>query len=144
MKAEEVLPRLEKARRSGRGFTALCPAHSDGHPSLSIREGDRGILIRCWAGCSIESVCRALGIRPRDLFYDERPDPRRNAETRSRRGMENARFRLGMKKAATLQEAGAVIEAATGVDVSKWTPEELDRAMQAVSKAHEILWEEGF
>jgi hypothetical protein len=46
---------------------ARCPAHQDGHPSLSIAEqGDR-ILVHCFAGCSQEAVIdalRALGLWP--------------------------------------------------------------------------------
>lgn len=29
-----------------------CPAHTDSNPSLSIRQGERGILVTCFAGCS--------------------------------------------------------------------------------------------
>lgn len=42
-----------------------CPAHSDADPSLSIRQGDQGILVTCFAGCDREDVLRELGrIRP--------------------------------------------------------------------------------
>ena len=37
----------------GRTAMCLCPAHADREPSLSIRQGDRGILVTCFAGCSI-------------------------------------------------------------------------------------------
>ena len=47
---------------------ARCPAHSDEDPSLSIAERDGKILVRCFAGCSVESVVAALGLRMRDLF----------------------------------------------------------------------------
>lgn len=44
------------------GYRAMCrcPAHADGDPSLSIRQGDRGILVTCFAGCSREDVLREL------------------------------------------------------------------------------------
>ncbi len=44
------------------GYSAICrcPAHNDRDPSLSIRQGDRGILVTCFAGCSAEEVLRAL------------------------------------------------------------------------------------
>lgn len=44
------------------GYTAMCrcPAHADGTPSLSLRQGDRGILVTCFAGCQREDVLREL------------------------------------------------------------------------------------
>jgi hypothetical protein len=44
------------------GYTAMCrcPAHNDSEPSLSIRQGDRGILVTCFAGCDREDVLREL------------------------------------------------------------------------------------
>jgi hypothetical protein len=37
-----------------------CPAHDDGTPSLSIRQGDRSILVTCFAGCARTDVLRAI------------------------------------------------------------------------------------
>lgn len=44
------------------GDTAMCacPAHADRTPSLSIRQGDRGILVTCHAGCNASDVLREL------------------------------------------------------------------------------------
>lgn len=39
---------------------ARCPAHADREPSLSLRQGDRAILVHCFAGCSSEDVLREL------------------------------------------------------------------------------------
>ena len=49
---------------------ALCPAHEDRHPSLSIHVHKGKILLRCFAGCSIAAICAATGIGMRDLFSD--------------------------------------------------------------------------
>lgn len=38
-----------------------CPAHDDRSPSLSIRQGDRGLLVHCYAGCLNADVLRVLG-----------------------------------------------------------------------------------
>lgn len=49
------------------GLVAMCrcPAHADTDPSLSIRQGDRSILVTCFAGCRREDVLRALRrVRP--------------------------------------------------------------------------------
>jgi hypothetical protein len=37
-----------------------CPAHADRTPSLSVRQGDRGILVTCHAGCDARDVLREL------------------------------------------------------------------------------------
>lgn len=43
-----------------------CPAHTDNAPSLSIRQGDKGILATCFAGCDREAVLREIGrLNPR-------------------------------------------------------------------------------
>jgi putative DNA primase/helicase len=68
--APQVLARFRGVRRSGDGWVALCPAHEDRNPSLSIHERDGKILLHCHAGCSTEAVCAALGIDVRELFLD--------------------------------------------------------------------------
>jgi hypothetical protein len=78
MTAGEILARLERVRRSGGGWMALCPAHPDRNRSLSIRPGREGrILLHCWAGCPVEAICAALKIRVGDLFatLGEEPKP---------------------------------------------------------------------
>lgn len=52
------------ARLGGKwsGTTAMChcPSHADRTPSLAIRQGDRGILVTCHAGCDARDVLRQL------------------------------------------------------------------------------------
>jgi len=56
--------------RSGRGgHVALCPAHEDHVPSLSIGQGKDGcVLLHCWAGCDTRDIVAALGLQWSDLF----------------------------------------------------------------------------
>jgi hypothetical protein len=42
---------------------ACCPAHEDSNPSLSIKEVDGKVLVRCHAGCSQVAVIDALKAR---------------------------------------------------------------------------------
>lgn len=66
---ETLLGRLAGVRRSGSGWSARCPAHDDRKPSLSISEGDDGrVLIKCFAGCSVEAIVSAVGLGLQDLF----------------------------------------------------------------------------
>jgi hypothetical protein len=72
MTLEALLSKLCAVRPEGNGWKALCPAHADKNPSLSIRQADGKTLIHCHAGCSTEAVLTALGMEVRDLFEDER------------------------------------------------------------------------
>ena len=73
---DEVLKRLEervgsRPKRNGMGYTCLCPAHDDKNPSLSFTEGNDGkILLHCHAGCTVNAICSALGLKLSDLFID--------------------------------------------------------------------------
>lgn len=51
---------------SWNGNTAMCrcPAHADSTPSLSIRQGDHGLLVTCFAGCDPVDVLREIGRVP--------------------------------------------------------------------------------
>jgi hypothetical protein len=72
MKAQAFLDRMRCVRRYGDGWMALCPAHFDKSPSLSIHESNGKILLHCFAGCSVEAICEAVGIEVRDLFTEPR------------------------------------------------------------------------
>ena len=78
MTQNEFLSHLHGVKRASRGFIALCPAHEDKNPSLSITEGEDGrILLKCHAGCSAEAVAGALGLTVKDLFPDAPDRPLR-------------------------------------------------------------------
>jgi 5S rRNA maturation endonuclease (ribonuclease M5) len=60
-----------------RGYTALCPAHEDSTPSLSLSEGHDGrALLKCFAGCEGQEIVAALGLEWGDLFADDAPEVR--------------------------------------------------------------------
>ena len=61
---------VDGAKQTPRSWLARCPSHDDRSPSLSVREGDRGVLLKCWAGCSAEDITRTLDLRISDLFFD--------------------------------------------------------------------------
>jgi phage/plasmid primase-like uncharacterized protein len=75
----DILPRLRKVRRSGRGWIACCPVHQDDSPSLSIGEGRDGrILLFCHGGCSYQQLAAALGLGAAEAP----PAPRPHAKPR--------------------------------------------------------------
>ena len=65
------------ARRTATGWVACCPAHDDHTPSLTLRERNGKILVRCHAGCTQDEVLAAL--RSRGLW----PETARNGEPRT-------------------------------------------------------------
>ncbi len=70
MSIDTFLSRLSSIKRTGIGrYLACCPAHPDKHPSLNVRELDDGrILVKCFAGCSVEEVLDAVGLEFDALF----------------------------------------------------------------------------
>jgi hypothetical protein len=83
MTADEIACVLG-GRKTGRGWTARCPAHDDHSPSLSISAGHDGRpLVKCHAGCDQRDVIdalRARGLWPESSNADgARPTPRRTS-----------------------------------------------------------------
>ena len=68
-----VLERLQGVKPAGQAqWMARCPAHDDRRASLSVSRGDGGrCLLHCHAGCTLEDVCRVIGMEPKDLFMAE-------------------------------------------------------------------------
>lgn len=80
MNIEDVLSRLEKVKRYNReSWVACCPAHDDKSPSLALKIGDEGrTLLKCWAGCPVESIVAAIGLNMADLMGESPQDYRGN------------------------------------------------------------------
>ena len=51
---------------SGDGYKALCPAHDDHKPSLSVFPGNKGgVGLKCFSeGCAYKDILEALGLSP--------------------------------------------------------------------------------
>jgi len=62
-----------KQARDGQ-FLALCPGHHDTKPSLSIKQADDKILLKCFAGCTTGGIVQAMGLTLDDLFLND-PKP---------------------------------------------------------------------
>ena len=74
MIAEDFAQHLNKARPLASGeWTACCPAHEDTHPSLSFKDGEKGLVLTCHAGCEPAAIVAAVGLTLPDLFYAPLP-----------------------------------------------------------------------
>ncbi len=147
MSVDDVLTLLDHVRPTSNGWSARCPAHHpDRHPSLTVKEGDKGLLVKCWSGCDLEAICAAVHIRVADLFYKTTRDRRTiRAERLVRQTRQRGRavaWRQAMRGARLAHDAQQLIEAARGLDIAAWTEAELDDALNAVADAWDILLEE--
>jgi hypothetical protein len=67
---DALITRLGKLKKTGKDkWIACCPAHEDRSPSLSVKEtADGTVLVKCFAGCSVDDICGAIGIEVSELF----------------------------------------------------------------------------
>jgi hypothetical protein len=64
----EFLARLPGVQRADAAASAFCPAHDDRTKrSLSVRELDGWIRLKCFRGCSREAIVAAMGLTIADL-----------------------------------------------------------------------------
>ena len=103
-----ILDRLDLVKESNNGrWRAKCPSHSSDASrkrTLSVGAADSGaVLLNCFAGCSAEQICNAVGLELKDLFprddYIKNHNHRPRIDYRAK--CDNARF------AAAVVEAGA-------------------------------------
>jgi hypothetical protein len=137
----EFIAKLDGVRPTPRGILALCPSHPDRRQSLSVNEGERGLLLKCWAGCTTTEIVAAMGVTLSDLFYDARR-PRQDRQQRPahpRRDRNQMAFQLRFHGDKLFLRAQAVLDAAKHLDSASWTDDQLDRALGAVAKARADL-----
>lgn len=144
MKVEDLLPRLDSVKPRGTRWSACCPAHADTTPSLSISEGQRGILLKCWAGCTLDAICTALDIKPQQLFYDALDaDPtRRRAAAQERERRQHTRERQAEQDGAiidALKAAEYFVQSRRGLDISAWSDDRLNDELGALADAYHLL-----
>ena len=144
MTLDLLLSQLQGVRPRGARWSACCPAHEDNSPSLSVAEGDRGILLRCFAGCTVQEICGSLGIKPQDLFFDALDtDPRRRraaAQARDRRrdAIERHAAQQGTLLDA-LKAADDFVQSRQGLDIGGWSSERLNAELDALADAYFLL-----
>lgn len=68
---DDFLLLLKGVRQEQNGqFMALCPGHDDRKRSLSIKQAEDKLLIKCFAGCEIADILKPLNLTARDLFFN--------------------------------------------------------------------------
>lgn len=92
MNIEIILSRLEKVRPNGADkWMALCPAHADTNPSLSIYHTGEKILLKCFAGCDTGDVLAAIELTWQDIMPPSSiAEKRAHARTRDLESLQHA------------------------------------------------------
>jgi hypothetical protein len=62
-----ILRIVKGAKRTPNGYTFRCPAHEDTNNSAALYTKSDGVALKCFAGCTTERMCEALGIGKSDL-----------------------------------------------------------------------------
>ncbi len=60
MSAETIARALGGGYRGGTWHRCLCPAHQSNGPTLALRDGPRGLIVHCHAGCPRDDVLGEL------------------------------------------------------------------------------------
>jgi hypothetical protein len=127
---QAVYDALDQRDRAPRGpahkFTALCPAHEDRSPSLSVCEGiDRRAVLHCFAGCETDTIIRELGLRWTDLF----PDGHRHAPRTRQAKVTTERPVVSVLIALYAAGVGYRLTASPRLFVADWCPRCEHRAL---------------
>lgn len=97
------------------------------------------MLLKCFAGCTLNEICRAIGIEVKDLFFD-RPMTRQGKFTgapQSRRSNWRATAAVLAQHALGLYlRSESILEGAKQLEIANWSEQDLDQAMKAVSLAY--------
>jgi hypothetical protein len=109
---ETLLAKLPGAKRAGKGWSVRCPAHDDRRASLSVSEGDDGmVLVKCHAGCETAAILEAVGLTLADLF------PAKLCASPTRNGKPTT----GARAFATAKDAVNELERKHGKRLALWT-----------------------
>lgn len=66
--ASDVLAKIPGPhKKSGNGYSFRCPAHDDRQASAAIYIKQDSVAFKCFAGCSTDEFCAAIGITKADL-----------------------------------------------------------------------------
>ena len=64
---DDFLALLKSVKRDRESqYKALCPGHNDREPSLSIKEADGKILLKCFSGCELADILKPLNLEAKD------------------------------------------------------------------------------
>jgi hypothetical protein len=112
-----------------------------------VSEGKKGLLVKCWSGCSLADICQAVGIQTKDLFFDSlETDLQQRRATAKRRAKEKGASKLielvNGYTIDALREADYFIHSRSNIDISLWSLEGLDKELNALADAYKLVEQE--
>ena len=137
---DTFLSRLDKVRKSGGEWLALCPAHDDHHPSLGIKETDDGtLLVKCRVGCRTGDIMAAVGLTQADLYPEHlRKKGRRGHAQRD----PEAAARIAQAKAERAEKRKQELSERVQDAHNSWNHSPLQLALVSIGPGHE--WARGY
>lgn len=137
MTVDDLRPRLEAVQLTSRGYIARCPAHADKSPSLSVREAGSRILLHCFGGCEPEEIVAALGLAMRDLFTDTPAHPGQRPTPKPQKlNLTAVAYQFELAALDRRLRADYVLQAVANVPSDELSEQELDRLLNAVTRAY--------
>jgi putative DNA primase/helicase len=105
----EVLAGNRRVKKQGNGYLVHCPAHEDASPSLSLADGDRGLMVHCFAGCDPADIYAAIRRMNGQLLKpsESAPRPATGTAEYARRQREKAQWLWRISRPAS----GTIVEA---------------------------------
>jgi AAA domain len=145
---EEFTAGLDRRKaKTGGGFMARCPAHEDSTASLSIDEGNEGIVVKCFANCDPEDIVERMGFEMADLFYEPRNNGGRELEVTYDYVDEQGKFLYQVVRKPPKRFLQRTIDAegdwVYSLDGIERVPYRLPELIAAVSEGRRILIPEG-
>jgi hypothetical protein len=83
--ADRLLSKLDGVQGKGPRYRAICPSHPSKNKSRTLAifdAADGRVLLKCYAGCDVESITRAVGLELSDLFPPRVVDDQRAPRVR--------------------------------------------------------------
>jgi hypothetical protein len=95
-----------KVKSYGRNYLVRCPCHDDQSPSLSICDGDRGLMVHCFVGCAPGDIYAAIRRKGYSLGRDNTANPIKGSSEYERRQHEKAAWLWSQRRpiAGTIAE----------------------------------------
>lgn len=109
-----------------------CVAHQDNRASLGVAQGQKGVLLKCQAGCTTKEVLDVLGLRMVDLF-DNTP----SSSQKVTQPITNPNVKpVGRKVYDYVDEQGSILRKVKRVDYDDGTK----RITQELFSKRAVLW----
>lgn len=63
-------------------YATLCPGHDDRNRSLSVKQTDGKLLVKCFASCELRNILKPIGLTASDLFLNGNKEKSENINPR--------------------------------------------------------------